>query len=531
MSAIAERQRDEEFLWHLAGTIADLLALDDFVVYLREGASLTQVAAVGIKAPTSRNLFDPITIPIGHAVVGDSARRKETVHIPDLSDTAGYIPDHVDGQSELTVPVLLDNEVVAVFDSEATTVGAFADWQINTLELFAVAAAPAIVLWKEQRDEWLRVEQARGLQAQALSTFAGTVAHDLNNILAVIELNTEVLRRDANANATKRIQNSLSDAVMKARRLTGRLLSLTTNGPLTPEMIDVGDLLVHAAEELGVVENINVVLDLEDALPMLLADAVQIPQLVTNLMINAVEAIGDQQGTITVTAKADPSDPTMVEIAISDDGPGIDPDTMKRIFDPYFSTKPNGVGLGLASAYWAALQHGGQLEVRSRPGHGTTFTLRLPGQMSRVVESPPEPEPERKLKVLVLEDDSLVAQSLLDVLEFCGHNTALVRRGEDVASTWQTEARSGQPFDVALLDLRNELGQDGTFALDRLRAIDPDVRAIAMSGYSADGLRETMQHGFVATIAKPFRVDELNKVLSDATRIKEGSTGPAGEGL
>ena len=514
--ALGSEWDHDEFLWRLASTVAELLELDDFVIYLREGRSLTQAAAVGIKAPDRRQLYDPITIPIGHAVVGDAAQRRQTVHIRDLSHTAGYVADHVDGQSELTVPVLFDDEVVAVFDSEGTEVNTFAEWQVEGLELFASVAAAQIVLWKEQRDERLRTEQARGLQAQALGTFAGTVAHDLNNILAVIELNAEVLRR--HTTSSDRIQASLSDAVQKARRLTGRLLSLTTNGPLSPEIIDVATLLSEAAADVTLVDNIDITLTLEDDLPLLRADAVQIPQIVTNLMTNAVEAIGDCPGRITLSAHTEPGDPPAVVIQVTDDGPGIDGETIRRVFDPYFSTKPNGVGLGLASAYWAALQHDGKLECRSELGMGTTFVLRLPGHVGRVVESPPGPTPDAALKILVLEDDNLVAEGLTEVLRFCGHHTTWVQRGEQVAPAWSAAAAEGRPFDLALLDIRNELGEDGEFALRSLKSLAPGARAVAMSGYADGGLAETKRLGFASTIAKPFRVEELARALDEAMR-------------
>lgn len=501
------------FLWDLASIIAELLELDDFVLYLREGNSLTQAAAAGIKAPAHGELLDPIAIPIGHAVVGRAAASKSTVHIPDLTQTDRYIADHVAGKSELTVPVVFEGDVVAVFDSEATQKASFADWQVRLMETFAAIAAPRIVLWRYRGDEHFKAEQARGRQARTLGSFAGTVAHDLNNILAVIELSAQLLRIDPNS--PEQSLTGISQAVVRARDLTGRLLTLTANGPMNPDLIEVRGLLREASRAVPPTSDITVSIDVADDAPLIHADPHQLALVMTNLVTNAVESIGSEPGTVRLSARREGSNPSTIAITVEDSGPGVDDEIAERIFDPYYTTKPTGLGLGLASAHWTAQQHGGSLEVDTARSTGAAFTLRLPGRDGRIVESPPPLRPNRHLNVLVLEDDVLVGEGIEKILHHCGHDATWVMRCDDVVPAWQSARTSSEPFDVALLDIRNEFGEGGAAALRRLRQIDPNVATIAMSGYADEYLEQTLELGFTAHLAKPFQIAELDRALQD----------------
>lgn len=510
----AELADDDDFPWRIAGRVATALNLDDFVLYLREGPTLVQVAAFGVKAVSPSTIHDPITIPIGHGIVGRAGQEKSTIYVPDVSQMHGYIADHFAGKSELSVPLIVNSELVGIFDSESRRLGGFEIWRIRALEIIAAAAAPRILLWKNRRDERERRERARGRRAEAIGTFAGSIAHDLNNLLAAVELNAELLR--ATSRNSPRVERSLSKIVDRARILTSRLLTLTTSGPVTMEILDFASLVREEAGEAAPAGNIVVRLDIEDDLPLVRGDPAQVPLMIHNVVVNALEAIGSDPGTVTLRAYSERDEQLWVCLDVIDDGPGIDPTVIDQLFDPYFTTKPHGAGLGLASAYWAALQHGGDLRLESGAKSGATFSLRIPGQEGRIVSSPPAQPTNRSLGVLLLEDDELVASSLLEILEMAGHRCTVVRRGEEVAPAWRQALENGERYDVAILDIRNSIGEGGVFALEELHSIDDSIRAIAMSGYSDQTLDEVVRSGFVATLPKPFRIDELTSAIASA---------------
>lgn len=519
LDACRQSYAQENLLWTMAEVIGNVVELDDFVLYLAEGRSLFQAAAFGVKTPETGELLDPIGIPLGHGIVGLAGEQRQTVYIDDIASpetTArlGYISDHFDGRSELSVPVVVDDELVAVFDSESSVVDGFAPWQRLAMERMAVVAGPRLLLWKQRRDRQAVDEQAWGRQARAIGTFAGTLAHDLNNLLSVVELNAERLRR--NQLSADQVQGALSRVVQRARVLTGRLLTLTSHGQASLEVIDVAAVLHEAASAARLATNVSVHLEIPDRLPLLRADPVQVPHIIMNLVVNALEAIGDRPGNLTLRASSAEGSPPLVHVDVIDDGVGMDEETLGRIFEPYFTTKPQGAGLGLASSYWAALQHEGDLRVVSRLGAGSTFSLTLPGQSGRLVYSPPKTPRPTQINLLVLDDDLLLGEVLADILTHLGHRHQLVTKGEDAVPAWLAAKERGEPFDLALLDLRNDLGLGGLAALERLRRVEPGVRAVAMSGYADETLEDARRFGFSEALSKPFHIDELSRAMAAA---------------
>lgn len=502
---------DSVLPWEVARSIASLLQLDDFVVYIREGNSLVQAAAVGVKTLGHELIVDPITIPLGHAIVGKCGVTREPVYVPDVAKVAGYVPDHFDGQSEFCVPVLLGEELVAVFDSECSQPHGYTEEQRSNMMLMATASAAPIKLWKQTRDTTQQKEQTRGRHARALGTFASAVAHDLNNLLTVTELTAELL--GSHSLTDRQAQTSLNRVVQRARGLTAQLLSLTTSGPTSLEIIDIENVFAEIVAASQKWSNIKLVVNVANDAPLLRADPSQLPRIVMNLVSNALDAIGEREGTVRISARLADTRETAILIQVSDDGRGIEPDVLGEIFDPYFTTKKEGLGLGLASAYWSALQHNGNLTVRSVPGEGSTFSLILPAQSGRIVQSPPKKAELDALNILVLDDDDMVAELLSRVLLDLGHQCTVVNRGEQVVPTWGAALAAGTPFDIALLDLKNDLGQGGIETVMRLRRSYADARAIAMSGFSAEILADAQRAGFQATVSKPFQVDELTKTL------------------
>jgi len=205
-----------------------------------------------------------------------------------------------------------------------------------------------------------------------------------------------------------------------------------------------------------------------------------------------------------------------VRVSVQDHGIGIAPEYHSKIFDPYFTTKPQGSGLGLATAFAIIKNHGGLITLESQPGAGTTFHIYLPASKELVKATP---EITRALesslgKILIMDDEEAIRNLICDLLSMMGYQTQVSRDGGECIDLYKQALDSGQPFDVVILDLTVPGGMGGEEAIKRLREIDPAVKAIVSSGYSdAPIMSEHEKYGFREVIAKPYDVVELCRVL------------------
>jgi CheY-like chemotaxis protein len=222
-----------------------------------------------------------------------------------------------------------------------------------------------------------------------------------------------------------------------------------------------------------------------------------------------------------------------VEITVRDDGPGIEPANADRIFDPFFTTKPTGSGLGLASSYSIVTRHGGTLRVESSKGHGATFFVLLPAVHGEA-PAKPRPKPTRTLdrsgRILVMDDESALRRIIALCLTDVGYRVEQASDGEKAIAEFEKARRAGDPFDAIILDLTVRGGMGGLDALEQIKAVDPEVRAIAASGYSdSPVLGDFERYGFVGALAKPFHftmlVNLLRKVLPNAEEKTDARVG------
>jgi two-component system cell cycle sensor histidine kinase/response regulator CckA len=201
---------------------------------------------------------------------------------------------------------------------------------------------------------------------------------------------------------------------------------------------------------------------------------------------------------------------------------------LAKIFDPYFTTKQKGSGLGLATSYFILKNHQGHIAVESKLGVGTTFTIYLPA-VDRKVSRPPEVEMKLfsgKGKVLVMDDEDLVRDVVGKMVEYLGYEANLARDGAEAISIFAEAQKSGQPFDAVILDLTVPGGMGGKETMENLLKIDPKIKAIASSGYSDDPvMAEFHKYGFSAIIPKPYRVKEAGKILHDIIVKKADAPG------
>lgn len=255
------------------------------------------------------------------------------------------------------------------------------------------------------------------------------------------------------------------------------------------------------------------------------ADEGQISQVVSNLVLNAEQSMGGR-GTITITARnCPPGTPEgtplppgrYVEVAVKDNGPGIPANILPKIFEPFFSTKRPGRGLGLTSCDLIVRKHDGYLRVESTVGQGATFWFYLSAS-SRKSADPPAPKPEVRRgtgRILLLDDDSAVREVSADILRFLGYQVDCCENGDDTIRKYSEALLSGKPYRAVILDLTIPGGMGGLETLQILRSVDPDVRALVTSGYTNDPiLVDFRKYGFSGAVVKPFEVGDLAEAIA-----------------
>ena len=205
-----------------------------------------------------------------------------------------------------------------------------------------------------------------------------------------------------------------------------------------------------------------------------------------------------------------------VEIRFIDNGIGISKDNLEKIFDPYFTTKSTGSGLGLATSYSIVRNHGGVLAVKSALGEGSTFSLFLP---AIPIQEMSQELPERSVKVgqgkiLIMDDEIQIRNVLGEMVETCGYSYQTAKDGDEALKNFCDARDIGSPFSAVILDLTIPGGLGGKEVISRLLTIDPQVKAIVVSGYSNDPvLANYQEYGFKGRVAKPFNLVDLSVVL------------------
>ena len=216
-----------------------------------------------------------------------------------------------------------------------------------------------------------------------------------------------------------------------------------------------------------------------------------------------------------------------VRIAIGDSGTGISDRHLPRIFEPYYTTKPKGSGLGLATSFSIVRNHGGLIDVKSEAGKGSTFSIFLPARVAGET-LPEEPRagaaaPARKGRILVMDDEELVRDVAMGLIDALGHEVECAENGEVAIEKFRQARRSGKPFDIVILDLTIRGGMGGEEAIVKLREVDPDVTAVVSTGYSDNPVvSEYRSYGFTTYLNKPYTIHTLKESLDSLLECGEG---------
>jgi CheY-like chemotaxis protein len=292
------------------------------------------------------------------------------------------------------------------------------------------------------------------------------------------------------------------------------------------QTVSLGDQIRSSVDFALTGSNVRCEIHIDDDLPAASADVGQINQVIHNLLINAVEAMPGG-GLITLRAERAllgkysplPLPPGLyIRVSVQDRGTGVPREKMSKIFDPYFTTKKRGSGLGLATCYSIIRNHGGYINVESGQGTGgALFYFYLPASLSPVPETRIPAQDEvlsGKGSILLMDDEKFVREVAGRMLERLGYRVEFAADGADAIDQYRKAQESGREFDAVILDLTVPGGMGGKDAIQKIREIDPKVKAIVSSGYSENRvMSEYKQYGFCGVLPKPYNVQVMSRAL------------------
>jgi PAS domain S-box-containing protein len=375
----------------------------------------------------------------------------------------------------------------------------------------------------------LEEERLRTQKLESIGTLAGGIAHDFNNLLqgifgyiAMAKLSLD--RREKALSMLEQAEKALHQSV----NLTTQLLTFSKGGRPVRRVLDLRPVIENAVRFALSGSRVTCEVSCAADLLPVEADEGQIGQVLQNIVLNAEQAmpLGGRIELVARNAPASraaelglPGGAGLVEIAVADQGTGIPPAHLPRIFDPYFTTKEKGSGLGLATSYSIVRNHEGAITVRSELGKGSIFTVSLPASTAAraVATARTAPLAAAPCRVLVMDDEAVVLGVAGELLRTLGHTAAFAEEGAAAVAQYAAARAAGTPFDVVVLDLTVRGGMGGEETLRALLEIDPGARVVVSSGYSDDDVAATFRkRGFRAFLKKPYSLEELERVLVEA---------------
>ena len=370
---------------------------------------------------------------------------------------------------------------------------------------------------------------------RSVGTLAGGIAHDFNNILTGlfgnISLAKSTLSHDHPAFS---VLEDAEKSMDRATRLTRQFLTFAKGGDPVREDVSLAELVRETVCFDLAGSNVKPVFTVDPELWSADVDKGQVLQVFSNLTINADQAMPDG-GHLYLTMENEELEPGVlpdiapgkyIKITFRDEGSGMAPEIRERIFDPYFTTKATGSGLGLATTYSIVRRHGGLIQVESGPGQGSIFTFYLPATTaaalgSRVEAGAVAGRVSFAARILVMDDEEMVRNVVERMLIASGCQVQTAKDGWEAVDLYRQAWQNGDAFDGVILDLTIPGGMGGKETMQQILALDPDAKGIVASGYTDDHLlSEYANYGFRGIVAKPFSIAQLRQVLS---RVLDGS--------
>jgi len=376
---------------------------------------------------------------------------------------------------------------------------------------------------KAHESERLKIEKL-----ESIGILAGGIAHDFNNILTGIMGNISFARVfiDTDHKSRKALAEA-EKAAGRAGELANQLLTFARGGEPIKKVVSPQDLVNEALSFVLRGSNVKGIVDIPDSIHALDVDEGQIGQVFQNIIINATHAMPGG-GVITITAQDELLDDnntlsltpgSYLRFSFADQGCGIPEEDLKRIFDPYFTTKSTGTGLGLASAHSIVNRHGGHITAKSEVGKGATFTLYLPsiGQVYKKFKENAAQQAGNKHKggsILIMDDEKMIREVASSMLAHLGYEVTVCSDGEKAVELFKTSIESGTPYSMVIMDLTIPGGLGGKEAAERILSFYPEACLVVSSGYSNDPIISKYQeYGFRGAIAKPYNINNFKEVV------------------
>ncbi len=373
----------------------------------------------------------------------------------------------------------------------------------------------------------LEAEQLKSQKLEAIGILAGGIAHDFNNLLQSVFGHISLAKLAArqpegNVAALEEAEKALHLSVS----LTNQLLTFSKGGKPMKKPVNLRSVIENAAKLALCGSRSEYLIDVDGNLWQTEADAGQIGQVIQNIVLNADQAMPEggrlelRAGNENITKDGNPMLPAggrYVRVVIKDSGMGIPEQHLAKIFDPYFTTKQKGSGLGLATTYSIIRNHGGVIDVKSEIGKGSIFSIYLPACDSQeATVLPTVPRTVRTGRVLVMDDEETIRLVVRQMLESLSHEVMVAEDGEDAIKKYSEAKRTGRAFDIVILDLTVRGGMGGDETVRKLKEIDPKVKVVVSTGYSDNPVAsEYLSHGFVASLSKPYTIEALRNNLNN----------------
>jgi signal transduction histidine kinase len=536
---LLERARALQSVLRVAGAVASAQSLDELAERFVEAvAAYTRFAAVvvlryaverdGYEILAQRGFdeskFPPRAIlPTKGSLTGLAVDRREILTTDDIEHDDRVEPNvraaltANEYTSGACVPIIHDGEVLGSFNlvyPRGTALGLTERRMLGALATsLSVAMAQRIAAARE-RD--LEAQARRAQQLESLGVLAGGIAHDFNNLLSGIVGNIDLARILAEEAHDARSTKLLSDALAAASRaaaLVTQLLSFSRGGaPSRAATNGLGDVIREVATFACRGTSVLCEIDVVEPLGVAEVDLGQIGQVIQNLVLNACQA-SPSGATVTVRARREArgAEGEWIVIEVADVGRGISPENLARIFEPFFTSRPGGTGLGLAVSHSIVRRHGGRLSVKSALGRGTLIIVELPGADVNVASSTAEAPHRGRFsgRALVMDDNRTVRDIAVLLLEQLGFEVSSARHGAEALALAAEAAVEGRPFCVALLDLTIAGGLGGAEIADDLRGSNPGIRLIVSTGYAPEGAQDR----FDGRLNKPYELEQLSRAL------------------
>ncbi len=380
----------------------------------------------------------------------------------------------------------------------------------------------------------LEEERLKTQKLEAIGTLAGGIAHDFNNLLQGVfgYISLAKLVRDDREKSFSALEQA-EKALHMSVKLTNQLLTFAKGGEPLKKPLDLRSVIENAAKFALSGSRSDYRIVMEDRLWQIEADESQIGQAIQNIVLNADQAM-PRGGRVEIAVRnidfsikglpLSLQQAKYIEIAINDSGIGIPEQYLGRIFDPYFTTKERGSGLGLATSYSIIKNHEGLIDAKSEAGKGTTFFIYLPATETTQKEVMDKPiaaaASSRSGIVLVMDDEPVIRDVAGKLIVALGHTVAFATCGEEAVEKYEKARQAGKAYDVVILDLTIRGGMGGAETVRKLKEMDDNVMAVVSSGYSDDAvISHYRDHGFKAFLKKPYNVDDLGRVLNTLLSI------------